>query len=639
MQLIACPRLTKDDVEAILKANGSTNELVENRLLRDLATFENEMIADHVSALGWMIASGYLEIRLCIPADEGRGYNKNGANSSIFHQKVGILEDSEGRMITFSGSLNETAQGWLGNIEEFKVFRSWAPQEAEYQIPDIDRFAKLWNGHSTHARTMCVPQAVAQRLVDLAPDNIKASAIWEYYKNKHNEHKHRVKLYDYQKAAIRAWLDNEMCGLFEMATGTGKTFTAIGCLDRAFLVSNARVAVIASPYQHLSQQWRRELDKFGLDCGKTIVADSSNRSWKDELSDSLIDITIGHLQRLTILTTHDTLTSRHFAEIFHENRDRSAKTVLIADEVHGLGAEKAKTRLDESFQYRLGLSATPSRWLDSDGTEAIMDYFGGVVFEFPLDKAIGTINPATGKTFLTPFRYEPRFVSLTPDELEDYLTMTQKLARMKDEDSDEAKYMRQMMLIHRATIVKNAEQKLSILAELLDELGEGLRLCFIYCSPDNPTQMQSVIRLLRKKHITLHRFTKDEGVTPNEKFRGLSQREYILNRFAQEDFQVLVAMKCLDEGVDVPPARIGVLLCSSSNPREYVQRIGRLIRRYPNKRNAVIYDLIVRPSLNSLPVKLRELERSIFKKEMRRCKEIASYAENSAEAMRMLMPH
>lgn len=636
MKLLACPRLTREDVDVIRDGADHPEDYLASGLLHELEGIPEGFVLDHVRVLGWMVASGTLDIRLCLPCDDrGRPEDSEAVRrSGIFHQKVGVLTDADGDTISFSGSVNETARGWLGNIEEFKVFRSWEPREEEYQDTDIAKFQRFWQGQSPRVRTLSVPEAVVRRLVELAPDRIDEAAVDRWYSDGRRGST-PVELFDYQKDAVKCWVENDCVGIFEMATGTGKTFAALGCVEHAFDEGRARGAIIASPYQHLSQQWQQEIGKYGLRHGDVVFADSSAPGWKDRVADALVDLALGDTERLIVLTTHATFRSPDFHSVVNGRGDVSG-LLLVADEVHGLGAERTRERLVDEYGLRLGLSATPNRWFDTLGTMHLVEYFGGVVYEFPLEKAINTVNPATGMTFLTPYRYVPWLVSLTPEELSEYERKTLAVLRAAGgrplEESDDPLVER--LLFARANIVKNARAKYDALEGVLDEMGRGIKWSVLYCSPQ---QIDDVVAMLNARDITLHRFTMAEGTTPREEYGGLSERTFILNRFEEGEYQVLVAMKCLDEGVDVPPARLGVLLCSSGNPREYIQRIGRLIRRCEGKSVAVVYDLVVSPSATaSLPPEVRSFERDLFRKELRRCRRIAEIAENSAEALAVL---
>ena len=189
------------------------------------------------------------------------------------------------------------------------------------------------------------------------------------------------------------------------------------------------------------------------------------------------------------------------------------------------------------------------------------------------------------------------------------------------------------LLFERAKIIKNAVSKYDELESLLKKTAKDLNLTIIYCTPE---QLDKIASLLKKFHIIFHKFTMGEGTYPDARFNGLTEREYILNNFSGKKYSVLLAMKCLDEGVDVPPAKTGIIVASSGNPREYIQRIGRLVRRYPGKTSAKIYDFIVIPKTDYLPPELKSLEIKILKKEFLRCEEVAKYASNNSEALRML---
>jgi len=630
LRLVASPRLTEEDLDAIVDSYERRGERIERAMLAELEELEDEFVRDHVRALGWMIANRRLDIKVAIPRHStGRLLgHEDVERSGLFHQKVGILTDSEGNTVTFSGSVNETAAGWLENIEEFKVFRSWESSEAEYVQADVSKFDRFWSNRSQRAQVMDIPRAVEERLIEIAPRDIETLQLDRWRRRLGGK---RVQLWKHQREAVQNWVDNGMRGIFEMATGTGKTFAALGCQDRA-IKSLARLAtIIACPYQHLVRQWEREIEKFGIAYDELIIADSSNPAWKNILADSLIDLSLGHRNKLVVLTTHRTFGSKAFMTIVRREKAGFA-TLLIADEVHGLGAEKTREGLIDDYDLRLGLSATPQRWFDMAGTKAIFDHFGETIYGFPLDKAINTINPATGQTYLAPYRYVPYFVSLTSDEIAEYLVKTRMLARSYGRAKNEEERDRFMgtLLFRRADIVKAAVEKYRVLEQILDQIGPALKWTIVYCSPQ---QIDRVMGIINMRRLITHRFTMDEGTTPDIRYGGQTERDFLLQEFAEGKYQVLVAMKCLDEGVDVPPARTAILMASSGNPREYVQRIGRVIRRYPGKDEATIHDILVTPSFTEIPPELWKIEWRIFEKELARCEEIAGTAINSAEAL------
>jgi len=297
-----------------------------------------------------------------------------------------------------------------------------------------------------------------------------------------------------------------------------------------------------------------------------------------------------------------------------------------------LGATKSVNGLLHEYDYRIGLSATPRRWFDDYGTKIIFDFFGNVGYNFGLKKAVKTINPDTNQTYLTPFKYNPVFTYLKEEELEEYINLTKSIMRKMSREKKENKVAEQVNILRfiRAKIIKNAKNKYQALKNILDDNLMGISWTVIYC---DPKQIQTIMEELNKRDIRAHRFTMKESAIPNTKGNGISERQRILNKFSDKEYKVLVAMKCLDEGVDIPPARTAILMASSGNPREYIQRIGRVIRRYENKYLANIFDIVVVPGQDYLPLDLRRVEYEIFIKEMKRYEEIASIAVNNSEAL------
>lgn len=633
MKLIASPKLNIEDVKVILNAYKNPEKWIEKKLLEELETLDDLIIKDHVSILGWMIANKKLELKVAIVYDEKQrllSYEEI-QEIGLFHQKVGILRDSWDNIITFSGSVNETSEAWLQNIEEIKVFRNWFDLESEYVKADIDKFNRFWENQSVRIKVIDLPLAVKNKLIKIAPIDIDCLNLEKWYSKQLHISNKKDHLFEHQKKAIDKWLENGMRGIFEMATGSGKTFTALGCLNEVLKLKSQILIIITVPYKHLIQQWIKEIDNFPIEYDELIVADSNNPLWKDKLSDTLIDIEINNKNKVILLTTHSTFSSNDFINIIKNNGNLNL--FLIGDEVHGLGSKKRRNSLIEKFNIRLGLSATPQRWFDSEGTKVLSDYFGGVIFNFNLKDAIIKFNPLTGHSYLTPYRYIPFFVSLTEKEIEEYYEMTLSIVKRFNNESNETNKEKilECLIYKRANLIKNAAGKYKILENILDSIKD-IEYTIIFSTPQ---QIDEVMRIMNLRGITAHRFTMEEGTAPRKELGGISERDYILNNFINKNYKVLVAMKCLDEGVDIPLARTAILMASSVNPREYVQRIGRIIRRCSDKNESTIYDIIVIPSFNIAP-EFKEIELNILNKELRRYEEIAEKAINSAHALDLI---
>ena len=629
IRLVAGATFREEDVAAIREAIDNPERMLEKVMLRGLDNLEDEFVRDHVRALGWMVAKDRLRIKVAIVLDEDQyPVDVNRAEKrGIFHQKVGVLEDLNGDCISFSGSDNESAKGWQDNVEEFKVFRSWIESEKGYFDADLQKFTKFWGANAKRTRVVDMPKAIEERLVQIAPDAIEELDLDKWIKGKKTTA--TVELRTYQKTAVKNWLDSEKRGIFEMATGTGKTIAALSCLDNVFKDENRTVAVVSSPFVHLSEQWVRELVKFGINCDR-LIADSSQNQWKDKLADCLIDVENGVIPRMAILTTHNTFSTSDFMDMVKASKQRSPKQkfLLIVDEVHGIGAPIRRKGLIEEYDYRLGLSATPKRWFDLEGTDSIFGYFGDVVFRFSLKEAIDAGH-------LTPYLYIPHFTTLTQEEMDRYETETRKISRAyyRSKDEEEKDEIFTLLCIKRQKIIRNAANKLDVFEKILDDLAE-VKHCLIYCSP---YQIRAVQGILNERNIIQHKFTEKEGTEADERFGGLSERDFLIQKFSEGIYRALVSMRCLDEGVDVPPARIAIMLDNSGNPREYIQRRGRVLRKYPGKERAVIHDIIVEPTIKtSTSRELGDLETKIISKELERYRDFAATAQNAEECLKIM---
>jgi len=360
MYLIIGAVLSKSDILAINKGLLEPEKCIEEFMLKELMTMEEKIKDSNLQTLAFMIANNQLEIKVAVVLDEqGQPLEVNAARESgIFHLKIGIFEDFEGNLISFSGSINETATAWTNNIEEFKVFRSWEPSENKYLKRDVNKFETFWQGKTNKIKIINIPIAVKNYLIKIV-DNNKEGVL-------HFPLSSTIKLRDYQIAAIEEWVKNDYKGIFEMATGVGKTYAAIGCIKNAIEKYDKLFVIISSPFTHLIDQWDENLIKFKLNSMKIF---GEIKNWERELVSIQFNYNIGVNKNPIILTTHDTLSNEKFL-----NRIKIIKgnILFIGDEVHGLGSPERKNGLLDSFNLRLGLSATPFRWFDEEGTEIIM---------------------------------------------------------------------------------------------------------------------------------------------------------------------------------------------------------------------------------------------------------------------------
>ncbi|MCZ7570913.1 MAG: DEAD/DEAH box helicase family protein [Ardenticatenaceae bacterium] len=610
---VTSPILSEADWKAIETGDAArVDPVLRAALERNVADLAKTLAQDTLSALAWMVADEIITFRLALP--------RNKLERGDFHDKFGVFTDAEGNRVSFNGSYNDSIQG-LRNYESVKIFCSWQPAFAPLVRADAERFERLWNNFDPNVRIFELPEAARAQILQLRTDGrpypepewVRLRRMPERrfaYRPARPALPGHIVVRDYQLEAINAWFAHDCRGLLEMATGTGKTITALAASARLYEREGRLAVVIAAPYQHLVDQWHEEAQAFGY---QPILAYQSKARWLDELNHQIMEYTAGYRRFISVITTHTTFISSEFQDSLAR---LSGPSLLIADEAHHLGAERSRQNYPQHIPFRLALSATPDRWFDDVGTAALRAYFGETVFSFPLEKAIGVS--------LTPYYYYPHLVPLTDEELERYQELSAKIARVMGREDDEGQQILKMLLIRRAELLNKAENKLEVLSELVDA-EQNISHALFYCAPG---QIDEVLRLLGwEKGLLVHRFTAEEDA---------KERQRLLTDFARGDLQGLVAMKCLDEGVDVPDTRTAFFLASSSNPREFIQRRGRILRKASGKEFSVIHDLLaVPPTVRSVSPDSPtfEAERSIIRRELQRFKEFANPALNKHQAL------
>lgn len=627
MRLVTSPKLSEADVAAIAEGLEQRDKVIHRALLR---SFEEETVPDLVqqrlAALTWLLAQGLLEIKLAVPQSL-RG---------LYHEKLGIFADADGNLVTFSGSANESETALQHNFEVLEVFTSWQVGVEQRALRRAQAFEDLWQNRTAKVEVMPFPEAVQRSLIQkycpdtppsrepyvasdegnygldfpaagVNPEGMPIQPRW-------------IMLRDYQQQAVENWFANKGRGTLKMATGSGKTITALAVAAELYKQIQLEALIVVCPYRHLVQQWDRECRKFGL---QPILAYESVKQWRDRLSSQLYSVRSGYQSFVTVITTNTTLTMAGFQSqlpYFPE------KTLIIGDEAHNLGAKHIEKSLPRNVGLRLALSATPERYFDESGTESLFSYFGSVLEpEFTLADAI-----AQGA--LVPYLYYPVLVELTEAEANRYALLTQKIGRLaamqtsQTEPDDSLK----SLLMQRSRLIGNAVNKLEALRSLMTSRLDTSHTLF-YCgdgtvedevSQESHRHLEAITRLLGKElGYRVNTYTAETT---------LDEREDLRQQFETGELQGLVAIRCLDEGVDIPATQTAVILASSGNPRQFIQRRGRVLRRAPGKQRATIFDMIVMPpdfGLDTLDV-----ERNLLQKELKRFVEFAQLADNAGEA-------
>lgn len=637
IQLIASPRLSVEDIDAINDGIKRRDETIEDALLRELFDPKGKFDEARLNLLSNLIAAGRLEIKIAIlEADNAIG---------MFHEKVGLMYDNEDNIVAFTGSMNESANAFTTNYEAIDVYASWTKDE-DRVLNKQSAFNAMWNDYEPNIRVLEFPNvndAIIEKyrrtysiepLLDVIDTNLFSNNL-----DKAEEKREigpsvpdDVKLRDYQLEAIDSWSKHNYSGIFDMATGTGKTYTALAAIVDLFEAKNKNLAVIIiCPYQHLVEQWKEDIVAFGM---KPLVcySASTQRNWRDRLKTAVTSFNLGIQKHFCMVTTNATFSLDYVQEIMAR---LSGNVVLVVDEAHNFGAENLSKSLLPQFPFRLALSATIDRHGDPEGTKRLYDYFGEKCIEY-------TLKDAIDNDMLTPYFYYPITVSLNDDELAEYLDLTTKISKNIHFDSNGKPYLSEyvrMLLIKRARIVAGANEKIEKLREIISDYRKDNQV-LVYCGAttmhdvdyqENKAQIEEarqidIVADLLGNDLCMRvtKFTSEEKV---------DERERIKADFAEgTHLQVLVAIRCLDEGVNIPSVRTAFILASSTNPKEYVQRRGRVLRKFPGKAYATIFDFVTLPvPLDSVQEHDEEIINSIkslAKREIMRIKDFASIAEN-----------
>ena len=593
---LTTPELAEADREAIVRGKRARrDEELRAELKPEVERLETSLTEEARNAFAWMVADGIVDIRITLP-DETHPTLTD----------VCIVVDERGDRVKLPGDTSPDGRS-LQERDRYRIECDWKHEAERESIETaVRQFETVWEAEDTTSLPPEIERDISGlRTTDERPYDVDSGAL--------PPERTDIVLRDYQRDAVDAWEANGRRGLFEMATGTGKTYTALGALRETLeSLSEPAVTVVAVPVTHLAYQWEEDVREFGLE-GVELVFNDANRDWQADLHRVCSEIDLGHRDRAVFLTTHRTLGKESFRR-YIETTD--ATRILIGDEVHRLGAPQLQAGLSEAFDYRIGLSATPERYYDEEGTEELLDYFEGTVFRFTLGEAI--------PEYLTPYEYHPVVVELTADERREYEEMTSRLvAASEAEEVDDETALQ--LANKRAEVVKAAESKYGALREVLDDF-EATADLLVYT---NHEQIDRVQEILNDEDLVQRKITYEQD--------DAELRQEIIDDFAEGEYQAIVAMRVLDEGMDVPPARRAILMSNSGNPMQYVQRRGRVLRRHPGKDRAVIYDLIVVPSLDP-PADVRKTERNIVRTELDRVDEFVDHAINADQARLELNP-
>lgn len=624
IRLIASPKLDAEDVQAMTLGYEERQRRAAASVAREIDRLQHEpAFRLQLELLAWLIANERLDIKLAVVGA--------GDDFGMYHEKLGVFADEQDNVVAFAGSANESYGGFVGNFECVDVFCSWLSADAPRAEAKQEAFERLWRAETPSVEIYDFPDAVRESLIEIAPRE-RPREVGDRQDRVGRDGELRrpdgFEPRDYQAEAVRAWIANNGRGVFAMATGTGKTLTALTAASvvamRAREQSKPLLVVIVCPQKHLVTQWAEDVETFGID---PLLCFESSTEWSPEAARQRMALDDGRAQLAVWITTNATFASAGFQSQLDGLR---SSLLLIADEMHNLGATRLRQALPSTAIFRLGLSATPERRNDDEGTGALLDYFGDVVFELPLHEAVG-------RGILTPYRYFPTIVELADDELEEYVELSEKIARAmaggQVTNFSDLPPGVENLLFRRARLIGGARGKLAHLGAAIGAKRD--RHTLVYCSDSNVNgtderQIDAVTALLgRELGLKVAHYTHETST---------QMRSDRMRLFDEGRLDALIAIKCLDEGVDVPATRRAFILASSTNPRQYVQRRGRVLRRAEGKRRAEIHDFVVVPPEGALPPGLEAIERRLVARELTRVIEFAEHAENGPVAMNVLLP-
>jgi superfamily II DNA or RNA helicase len=602
MRVICSPALQNDDIDALergyseraLQAAATNLQTAIAGLLADTKTQKPATI------LASLVALGVLEVKLAFVGTSGE--------RRLYHDKVGLVHDGFGDQIAFKGSMNETWSGLSadGNLESVDVFVSWdSPREAERVRSETEYFESLWENRYSGVEVSPFPDVAKDALLSAADvqnwtslaDELVAQSLGAAMSTAEELSPRRTPR-QHQSTALANWNRNGRKGILEHATGSGKTFTAICAIEQALALGN--VPLILVPSELLLTQWEKEVrTSLNSLAPSILLCGAGNTQWKDALLlQAWTRPRVDNKPRIVISTLQTAI-----GEQFRDGLIEGDHLFVVSDEVHRMGSTSCRKLFTIASGPRLGLSATPRRSGDPEGTDALMSYFGGIL-EPPY-----SLQDAINDGVLTPYMYYVHRVTLDDAEQAQWDELTSRIrilfARLKGDTTTDAGSANRLktLILQRARIIRGAGNKIPLAVSILSREVQPNQKWLVYC--DSIEQLSALRAALTEKDIPA-----------SEYYAAMTgDRESTLKHF-ELNGGILLSIRCLDEGVDIPSVTHALILASSQNPREFIQRRGRILRKAPGKSLAFLHDAIVIPRDTSgeapdISVTQRELLRAV----------------------------
>lgn len=562
IQLIASPKLNEEDIHAIDLGYEAREKIISEAVSRDFISSLIDFDDEKLVLLTTLIARGTLDIKIAVTDTIGD-----------YHDKLGILEDNAGNTVVFYGSANSSINGYRNNYEKIRIVRSWIPGECESVQDEIEEFDSLWNGTNKYVTIYNYSESAKEKIFQIIEQHKSIAG---------KKADSPIKLRDYQEQAINAWIDNGYHGFFVMATGTGKTWTAIFSAKALLKENHNSLIVICAPYKHLVKQWSEDVAS-AFPNAKIILVSSENAGWDNQIKQAIIGKKYNPDIQLIIISTIASFKMPKFSKAISMSKDDK---LLIVDEAHRF-TDRSED-IPATYKYMLGLSATPFSGSSAVQGRELMNFFGGQVFSLPIEEALE-------RGYLVPYYYHPIFVHATEDEEQRFQYHSHKIMSCFKNNKCINPDLLVKSLRNRLRVISMVEEKQSQIDSILAQINEPDHFV-VYCGDghlfDNSTgedirHIQAVKRALTNRGYKSSQFTATEN---------MAERMQLVDSFNKGEISALAAIRCLDEGINIPSIKSALILSSNDDYREFVQRRGRILRTFANKEAAHIYDVVALPS-------------------------------------------
>ncbi len=580
IDILCSPIIQDKSLISTLELNSSSKgrektirHLSENVLLLAAGyQLDPERIDFRSKLLSFLIANGQLEIKFVIPkvfdwpteADNER---------NIYHVKMGYFKFSDNSTVAFDGSFNESASGHEHHVDRTQVYRSWIDSDLERMQGTIEDINKDWNGENNFISVYPLSEATLDIIKKLSPSNRPRNGKKEK-KEDHSTVQFPTWLWQHQRSAVSTFISAKH-GILEMATGTGKTTTAIEIIRQLYLTKKIDSIIICTYGNDLLAQWYEEVENW------IIKADSISlnklKTFRDHKTYYELQAFLNNPKDSLLFISREATKLKRLLSNKQIDKNR---TLLIHDEIHGFGSPsllKSLTNMHKGIAYKLGLSATPDREYDKEGSQFIEDEIGQVVYEFPLEKAIN-------EGILCEFNYKPLSFTLTESDEKRRQNVYSRKARSAKEGNP---WTKEKLYMELSKVVKKAELKPSIFEGYLSK---------------NPTCLESSIVFVLDKEQGDKICDIVSKYTHRYKTYYAGTEAHYLNLLASKDIDCLIACERLNEGIDIRGLKSVILVASPKTKLDTIQRIGRCLRKDPTNlsKRAIVIDFVLEQDENNV---------------------------------------